>query len=192
MSQFFNYGGQHQPQHLNAHSHNHHGGRSRRAPRISAQQNHKQFRQVRTPKEFNVEPPNMIAFKRDFEAARSFDIEDDEMFCPFHLLTEDDLQSIHSSGSDRSSLSSGSPEQSPLQHQLQPTPSFVLSSAPNPYTPAGFQHNNSSQTKIHQPLAQRTRNAIPIVDPSTRTVNSPPLSVSPGRQMGQTFVPRRW
>ncbi|KAF7576787.1 hypothetical protein PtrM4_010270 [Pyrenophora tritici-repentis] len=31
------------------------------------------------------------------------------MFCPFHLLTEDDLQSIHSSGSDRSSLSSGSP-----------------------------------------------------------------------------------
>jgi hypothetical protein len=218
MSQFFNYAGQHQPQHLNAHTHNHHGGRSRRAPRISAQQNHKQFRQVRTPKEFNVEPPNMIAFKRDFEAARSFDIEDDEMFCPFHLLTEDDvsclahdichpmsshspaqaltldeqLQSIHSSGSDRSSLSSGSPEQSPLQHQLQPTPSFVLSSAPNPYTPAGFQHNNSSQTKIHQPLAQRTRNAIPIVDPSTRTVNSPPLSVSPGRQMGQTFIPRRW
>ncbi|KAH7080513.1 hypothetical protein FB567DRAFT_45041 [Paraphoma chrysanthemicola] len=192
MSQFFNYAGQHQPQHINAHPHNHHGGRSRRAPRISAQQNHKQFRQVRTPKEFNVEPPTMIAFKRDFEAARSFDIEDDEMFCPFHLLTEDDLQSIHSSGSDRSSLSSGSPEQSPLQHQLQPTPSFVLSSAPNPYTPAGFQHNNSSQTKIHQPLAQRTRNAIPIVDPSTRTVNSPPLSVSPGRQMGQTFVPRRW
>lgn len=93
MSQFFNYGGQHHPQHLNAHSHNHHGGRSRRAPRISSQQNNKQFRQVRTPKEFNVEPPTMIAFKRDFEAARSFDIEDDEMFCPFHLLTEDDVSS---------------------------------------------------------------------------------------------------
>jgi hypothetical protein len=161
----------------------------------------------------------MLAFKRDFEAARSFDIEDDEMFCPFHLLTEDDvsrsaydvchrpmsshspnqaltldeqLQSIHSSGSDRSSLSSGSPEQSPLQHQLQPTPSFVLSSAPNPYTPAGFQHNNSSQTKLHQPLAQRTRNAIPIVDPSTRTVASPPPSVSPNRQMQQQFMSRRW
>jgi len=92
MSQFFNYGGQHQQQHLNAHPHNHHGGRSRRAPRISAQQNHRQIRQqVRTPKEFNVEPPTMLAFKRDFEAARSFDIEDDEMFCPFHLLTEDDV-----------------------------------------------------------------------------------------------------
>jgi hypothetical protein len=132
----------------------------------------------------------VAAFKRDFEAARSFDLEDDEVFCPFHLLTEDDLQSIHSSGSDRSSLSSGSPEQSPLQHQLQPTPSFVLSSAPNPYTPAAFQ-TNSSQPKLHQPLAQRTRNAIPIVDPSTRAVASPPPSVSPNRQMQQQFI-RRW
>ncbi|KAA8625300.1 DUF4452 domain containing protein [Pyrenophora tritici-repentis] len=113
------------------------------------------------------------------------------MFCPFHLLTEDDLQSIHSSGSDRSSLSSGSPEQSPLQHQLQPTPSFVLSTAPNPYTPVNFQPNNS-QTKLHQPLAQRTRNAIPIVDPSTRAVASPPRSISPNRQMQQQFMSRRW
>jgi len=191
MSQFFNYGSQHHPSHLNAHSHNHHGGRSRRAPRLSASQHQKQFRQVRTPKEFIVEAPTMTAFKRDFEAARSFDLEDDELFCPFHLLTEDDLQSIHSSGSDRSSLSSGSPEQSPLQHQLQPTPSFVLSSAPNPYTPASFQQSNSSQTKLHQPLAQRTRNAIPIVDPSTRAVASPPPSVSPNRQMQQQFM-RRW
>lgn len=184
----------------------------------AAHQQKQQFRQVRTPKEF-VEPPTLIAFRRDFEAARSFDLEDDENFCPFHLLTEDDvsamthplppqdichpavsshqqalthdeqLQSIHSSGSDRSSLSSGSPEQSPLQHQLQPTPSFVLSSAPNPYTPASFQ-SNPSQTKLHQPLAQRTRNAIPIVDPSTRAVASPPPSVSPNRQMQQQF--RRW
>ncbi|KAH7114378.1 hypothetical protein B0J11DRAFT_511112 [Dendryphion nanum] len=192
MSQFFNYNAHH----LNnghGNSHNHHGGRSRRAPRVSAAQHQKQFnRQVRTPKEFVVEPPSSIAFKRDFEAARSFDLEDDELFCPFHLLTEDDLQSIHSSGSDRSSLASSSPEQSPLQHQLQPTPSFVLSSAPNPYTPAGF-HNNSSQTKLHQPLAQRTRNAIPIVDPSTRTVTSPPPSVSPNRQMQQQFMrSQRW
>jgi hypothetical protein len=184
----------------------------------SQQQQQKQFRQVRTPKEFVVEPPTMLAFRRDFEAARSFDFEDDELFCPFHLLTEDDvsamtlplpprdiwamssqqhaltydeqLQSIHSSGSDRSSLSSGSPEQSPLQHQLQPTPSFVLSSAPNPYTPISYQSNNNSQTKLHQPLAQRTRNAIPIVDPSTRAVASPPPSVSPNRQMQQQY--RRW
>ncbi|KAF2120830.1 hypothetical protein BDV96DRAFT_641485 [Lophiotrema nucula] len=205
---------------MNSHSHNHHGGRTRKNnPRFSAAQGHKQFRNLRTPKEFHVEAPHVTAFKRDFEAARSFDLEDDEIFCPFHLLTEDDvsgqggdsrhrsaassvrdigltfddqLQSIHSSGSDRSSLSSGSPEQSPLQHQLQPTPSFVLSSAPNPYTPAGFQQSNSSQTKLHQPLAQRTRNAIPIVDPSTRAVASPPPSVSPNRQMQQQFMSRRW
>jgi len=31
------------------------------------------------------------AYRRDFEAARSFDLEDDELFCPFHLLTEDDV-----------------------------------------------------------------------------------------------------
>jgi hypothetical protein len=210
--QYFNYGAPHHASHINAHSHNHHGGRSRRQPRVSAAQHQKQFRQVRTPKEFAVEPPTLTAFKRDFELARSFELEDDEIFCPFHLLTEDDvsdcdirhpgtspcmrepvltcdekIMSINSSGSDRSSLSSGSPEQSPLQHQLQPTPSF----APNPYTPAGMQPS-SAQTKLHQPLAQRTRNAIPIVDPSTRTVASPPPSVSPNRQMQQQYMPRRW
>jgi hypothetical protein len=30
-------------------------------------------------------------FRQGFEAARSFDLEDDEMFCPFNLLTEDDV-----------------------------------------------------------------------------------------------------
>lgn len=28
---------------------------------------------------------------RDFEAAKGFEFEDDEVFCPFHLLTEDDV-----------------------------------------------------------------------------------------------------
>lgn len=110
------------------------------------------------------------------------------------------LQSIHSaSSSDRGSLSSGSPEGSPLQQQVQPTPSFLLSSAPTPYQP-GPQNSyqpHHSQMKLYQPMAQRTRNAIPIVDPSTRSVASPPLSVSPGRQMQpqqqqQQYVSRRW
>jgi DUF1365 family protein len=109
MSQFFSYGGQHQQQHLNAHTHNHHGGRSRRAPRVAAQ-HQRQIRQVRTPKEFNVEPPTMLAFKRDFEAARSFDIEDDEMFCPFHLLTEDDV-SISADDICHRNMSSHPPQQ---------------------------------------------------------------------------------
>ncbi|KAL1625419.1 hypothetical protein SLS54_003511 [Diplodia seriata] len=146
------------------HSQQHHpGGRPRRQPRSQAAHNHKQFRNVRPTKEV-VEAPAILAFRRDFEAARSFDLEDDEIFCPFHLLTDDD-------------------------HQLQPTPSFVLSSASSSFTPASFQ---PTQTKLHQPLAQRTRNAIPIVDPSTRNVASPPPSVSPARQMQQQFMPRRW
>lgn len=32
---------------------------------------------------------------RDLEAARSFDFEDDEIFCPFNLLTEDDVSADH-------------------------------------------------------------------------------------------------
>jgi len=172
-------------------SHGHHGGRSRRTPRFSGSNNNK-VRAVRAAKDV-AEAQVALAFRKDFELARSFDIEDDELFCPFNLLTDDDLQSIHSSGSDRSSLSSGSPEQSPLQHQLQPTPSFTLSSASSSYTPSNFLQASISTTKIHQPLAQRARNAIPIVDPSTRSVASPPPSVSPARQMQQQiYQQRRW
>ncbi|KAF2094463.1 hypothetical protein NA57DRAFT_68555 [Rhizodiscina lignyota] len=181
MSNFY-YRGQNHISHINnhQHQHQHHGGRSRRA--------HRQVKAVRT-KEV-VETVQVTNFRRDFEAARSFEIEDDEIFCPFNLLTEDDLQSISSSGSDRSSLSSGSPEHSPLQHQLQPTPSFVLSSAAT-FTPSSYQGTQST-TKIHQPLAQRQLKAIPIVDPSTRAVASPPPSVSPARQMQQQLMNRRW
>jgi hypothetical protein len=46
--------------------------------------------------------------------------------------------------------------------------------------------------KLHQPMAQRNRiNAIAIVDPSTGSVASPPLSVSPGRQMQNQYGSRR-
>ncbi|KAK4989558.1 hypothetical protein LTR50_003165 [Elasticomyces elasticus] len=181
-----------------SHSGAHHG-RSRRGPRVSSasQNSHRQFKAQRSPKETAPETPASSAYLRDFEAARSFDFEDDELFCPFNLLTDDDLRSIHSAASsDRSSLSSGSPETSPLQHQVQPTPSFLLSSAPTPaYNSAssGFQSSSHHQMKLHQPLAQRTRNAIPIVDPSTRSITSPPPSVSPARQMqGQYMAQRRW
>jgi len=209
------YGAPHYLPNNATHSHGHHG-RSRRGPRISSQNAHRQYKAQRSPKEVPETPAHADYIQR-LEAAKSFEFDDDEVFCPFHLLTEDDvclshlrsrhrqlhkrvsdssaqLQSIHSSSSsDRGSLSSGSPEGSPLQQQVQPTPSFLLSSAPNTYnpTPAGFQHHQH-QMKLHQPMAQRTRNAIPIVDPSTRSVASPPLSVSPGRQMQQQFVSRRW
>ncbi|KAK8219214.1 hypothetical protein M8818_000946 [Zalaria obscura] len=192
----FHYGAPHYPSGLSSHashSHNHHG-RSRRGPRIASAQNahRQQFKAQRSPKEI-PQAPEYSAYVRDFEAAKSFEFEDDEIFCPFHLLTEDDLQSIHSSSSsDRSSLASGSPEASPLQHQVQPTPSFLVSAAPQNFNHTSYQHNAAQQMKLHQPMAQRTRNAIPIVDPSTRAVASPPPSISPARQMQQQYVGRRW
>lgn len=202
-------------------THHHHGNnhnhRSRRSTRYSSGQNvHKQFKDTsrnQTHKE-SVEAAQVAAFRKDFEAARSFDLEDDEMFCPWHLLTEDDvsirfgfdspdlcpsdtshqLQSIHSASSDRSSSSgSESPDHSPLQHQLQPTPSFALPPTTHPaMTSASFQPASASHHfKIHAPQAQRTRNAIPIVDPNSRHT-SPPNSISPGRQGQKPFYPRRW
>ncbi|OQO09663.1 hypothetical protein B0A48_05065 [Cryoendolithus antarcticus] len=173
-------------------SHGHHG-RSRRGPRISSQNAHRQYKPQRSPKEV-PETPVYSEYLQRLEAAMSFEFDDDELFCPFNLLTEDDLQSIHSSsGSDRASLSSNSPDSSPVQHQVQPTPSFSFSSATNSFNPAptNYQHQNM---KLHQPMAQRTRNAIPIVDPSTRSIASPPLSVSPNRQqqMQQQYMSRRW
>ncbi|KAK3046931.1 hypothetical protein LTR09_011615 [Extremus antarcticus] len=185
----YGYSAPHYHQNVSSHPHNHHG-RSRRGPRISSQNAHRHYKAQRSPKEV-PETPTYNEYLQKLEAAKSFDFEDDEVFCPFHLLSEDDLQTIYSSSSsDRGSLSSGSPDNSPLQHQVQPTPSFLLSSAPNTYN--GYQQHHQQQMKIHQPMAQRTRNAIPIVDPSTRSVASPPLSVSPGRQMQQQYVSRRW
>lgn len=190
------------------HSHGHHG-RSRRGPRVSSQNAHRQYKAQRSPKEEIPVTQTYQDYVRVLEAAKSFEFDDDEIFCPFNLLTEDDvrrksahykaltdphpqLHSIHStSSSDRGSLSSGSPEGSPLQQQAQPTPSLLLSSVPNTYTPGMFSH---APSKLHQPMAQRSRNAIPIVDPSTRSVASPPMSVSPGRQLQQQqqYVRRQW
>ena len=207
-----------QPHHALAQSHNHHNSR-RRAPRLSASQNsQRQFRGPKNMKESNIEPPNVTAFRARFEAGRSFDLEDDELYCP-NLLTFDEVnhhrpaldtlpygsfeadmsfqrQSIHSASSDRSSLSSGSPDSSPLQSQIQPqqvTPAISLSSAATSayISPPAFTMTHET-LKLHQPSAVRTRNAIPIVNPSTgMRVASPPSSISPG-MMQQTTAARRW
>ncbi|OBT91128.1 hypothetical protein VE02_00009 [Pseudogymnoascus sp. 03VT05] len=177
--------------HYNAHQHpatQNHAGRSRRAPRLSTSQNsHKQFRGVRSMKEL-TDTASITTFRQKFEAGRSFDLDDDMEFCP-GLLTESDMQSIHSV-SDRSSLSSGSPESSPTQQAQQVTAPFPLNSASNPYVPSGYQPSNM---KVHQPAPTRVRNAIPIVNPSTR-MSSPPSSVSPSRmqQQQQQNLGRRW
>lgn len=194
MSNFYGYGSLHHSSHHNMQSHQqHHSGRSRRATRASAahhNHNHKNARALRLQREAEeLANQSAMAFRVNFDAARSFDFEDDELYCPFNLLTDDDLHSIHS-GSDRSSLSSGSPEHSPLQQQIQPSPAFLL-----PPSTTFNAYHQATQPKLHQPLAQRIgAKAIPIVDPSTRAVASPPPSVpsvSPARQLMQApqFIP---
>ncbi|KAL2438484.1 hypothetical protein ABEF95_011091 [Exophiala dermatitidis] len=218
MSTFY-YGG-HQQHHVpNPHplsqSHVHHG-RSRRAPRLSTAQNsHRQFRAPKMVKEAVApEVPSLAAYRARFEAGRSFDLDDDLEFCP-NLLSFDEVcgsplftpstftdfekrQSVTSGSSDRSSLSSGSPESSPLQTQIQPqqiTPSLSISSAATSayMSPPTYANSNNNNLKIHQPSAIRTRNnAIPIVNPSTGTrISSPPSSISPG-MVQQTAAARRW
>jgi hypothetical protein len=175
MSSFYHYGAQ---------PASHHSGRGRRAPRLS-QNSHKQFRSVRKEEEVVVS-----TFRQRFEAGRSFDLDDDMEFCP-NLLSDSDLVSIHSSSSsDRSSLSSGSPEASPQSHQVSPDSGFTLNSNSNPYIPS--YQSQPTTLKLHQPAATRIRNAIPIVNPSTGIrMNSPsPPSVSPARM--NSNLGRHW
>lgn len=89
------YGGPHQynpAQSSTTHMNHIHGGRSRRAPRLPSysQPKHRHPRPSRSPKVM-AEVASVTSFRRDFEAARSFDLDDDELFCPFHLLSEDDV-----------------------------------------------------------------------------------------------------
>ncbi|GIJ98129.1 hypothetical protein Aspvir_000244 [Aspergillus viridinutans] len=186
----------HQHHHQGATSHmpssnNHHSGRSRRGPKMASQNAQRQFRGVKSMREL-AEAPAVTAFRARFEAGRSFDLDDDLEFCP-GLLTEDDLHSIHSASSDRSSLSSGSPDSSPLQHQIQPvqqvTPSISLSPAStNSFVHSGVTSNLNMS--FQQPSAVRTRKVIPIVNPNTgMTLTSPPTSISPGAMQN---AQRRW
>jgi len=72
-------------------SHNHHGNRSRRSARFGIPQNTQ--RSVKVPRIHKDGAEDVAAsnVRKDYEAARSFDLEDDEIFCPWHLLTDDDV-----------------------------------------------------------------------------------------------------
>ncbi|OAA57942.1 hypothetical protein SPI_06827 [Niveomyces insectorum RCEF 264] len=193
--------------------HSHHGGRNRRAPRLSVSQNghkqqqhhhhhqqqqqqqqqHQQFRQIRSIREM-TDSLNLTAFRVKFEAGRSFDLEDDLEFCP-GLLSENDLVSIHSA-SERSSLASNSPEHSPSQ-LAQAAPVFSLNASSPSFTLSSLQQTQQSM-KLHQPAATRTRNPIPIVHPSSRpgsnmSMTTPvPPSVSPGLRVSQQALGAAW
>jgi len=163
-------------------SSSHHSGRGRRAPRLSQNTHNQQRRIVRKEEEVVA----ITKFRQHFEEGRSFDLQDDLDFCPF-FVSDTDYPST-SSGSDRSSISSGgSPQHSPQSVQATPEP-FSLNSNSNPYIPS--YQSQPTTLKMHQPAATRIRNAIPIVNPSTGVrMASPPSSVSPARMQQQI---RRW
>jgi len=182
--------------HYNAHAHSttsapsiasHHSGRGRRAPRLSQNSHNKQ--QFRTARK-EEEAAAINNFRQRFELGRSFDMDDDLEFCPNLIDDADrDMYSINSSGSDRSSLASQSPEHSPQSHQVTPD-TFSLNSNSAPYVPS--YQSQQATLKLHQPAATRIRNAIPIVNPSTGIrMSSPPTSMSPAR-MHQQSLGRRW
>jgi hypothetical protein len=111
-------------------------------------------------------------------------VADQSLFSPIQLV------SISSGASDRSSLSSNSPNQSPTQHPQHVAPAFSLNSSSPAFIPPAY-HTQQSTLKLHQPAATRTRNAIPIINPANgMTMSSPPPSVSPSR-MHQP-IGRRW
>jgi len=93
------------------------------------------------------------------------------------------LQSVQSGSSDGSSLSSGSPNGSPLQHQIQPSSassSYSYSSHSSYGAPIS---SYPTQVKMPQAPSQRTRNAIPIVNPTTgMRVSSPPTMLQHATQ----------
>jgi len=156
------------------------GVRSRRNPHRPSSL--KSFQMAR-PREELTDSPTVPTFVEKFEAGRSFDVEDDFAFIP-ELCTEEE-RVMMDSGSDRSSTSSGSPQSSPLQHQVQPTPAY-----PHP-APYGNMFANGI-LKFQSPVPSRQRNAIPIVNPSTgMRVASPPLS-SPVRVGSHSLSRRAW
>jgi hypothetical protein len=120
--------------------------------------------------------PSLASAWYRYEAARSFDLDDDLEFCP-GLLSDDEMQSISTVYSDRSSSSSGSPNSSPLQMQIR-----LSSSSTSPYLSSQTTSPSNSNTKQHSSSASRQRNAIPIVNPHTgMRVSSPPLPPSASR-----------
>jgi len=135
--------------------------------------------------------PSLSSAWYRYEAARSFDLDDDLEFCP-GLLSEDEVHYINIAYSDRSSSASGSPNSSPLQMQIQPS-SSTNSSYPSSQatTPNAVFNTNVKPQQL--PSSSRQRNAIPIVNPNTgMRVSSPPLSSNASRAAAHPAqLPRR-
>lgn len=146
------------------------------------------------------QPRSLAVARQRYEMARGFDLEDDLDFCP-NLLSDEELLSV-SSGSDRSSSASSSPESSPLQLQIKPSSassSYTFSQTQynpaamfNPPSHIKLQHASSVQLQQQQENQTRTRNAIPIVNPNTgMRVASPPLNAR-AQQYQSPLARRLW
>jgi hypothetical protein len=135
-----------------------------------------------------MEPTSIFEYREHLEQWISFDLEDDLEFCP-NLVTDNDLTS-HSSGSERSSLAGDSPTPSPLQmaQTVMPSLSFTSSSLSSSSS-SSLPPNLASQhpMPLYQPVASRTRNAIPIINPAT---GLPSPTSSPNHMLQS--VARRW
>lgn len=107
------------------------------------------------------------------------------------------LVSIHSASSERSSLASNSPEQSPLQ-AAQVATAFSLNASSPSFTLPALQATQQHTMKLHQPSASRARNPIPIVNPGSRPgshmsmATTVPSSVSPSMRLPQQAVGTVW
>lgn len=125
-------------------------------------------------------------------SSRPFVTDQDESSEEQPVLTISQLHSIHSAGSDRSSLSSGSPDTSPLQHQIQPVQQVTPAISLSPASANSYVHGvaNPNHLNYQQQPASRTRKVIPIVNPNTgMSLASPPSSISPAMAMQ---AQRRW
>jgi hypothetical protein len=165
----------------------HHASSPQTAAR-SSRRAHLSVREVQSMKEL-TDRAAVVTARYRYEAARSFDLDDDLEFCP-GLLTEEELQAMHSSSSDRSSNSSGSPESSPLQHQIQPT---STSSTFMSYGSVPVFHPTHHLKLQQPPVSARSRYAIPIVNPNTgMRVSSPPLMIHPSSRTVHHGSRRPW
>lgn len=117
-----------------------------------------------------------------YEAARSFDMDDDFLFCP--ATTEHEL-SQQSYDSTSSYSSSDSPHTSPTTHQAQPFYQSQFHLHPPQQQPSLMQpppqlHPTPQQSKasmIARSKSPKKRTAIAIVDPTTgMRISSPPLA----------------
>jgi len=102
-----------------------------------------------------------------YEAAKSFDLEDDLEYCP--VLTIDEVRQYYDDVTAKSIFFPNlMPQHSPPSQSSTPSPpnSYIHPSPPHHYNPTRLMVNEAQQTPIFRP--PRGTAAIKIIDPTTR------------------------